>query len=186
MSNEVEVKYGDDAAGTASRLLSAARALDLETSVVRTTSDNVFLVPEEVADEAGFSYDIVELDEAPEDDEGSNDTDDQDDATEVPAGTLEERVTWVTEGEDESERTKRANAVHLHETEVGDLDEAELEQLNSDLTVAVHGQAPAEEFDASGYKGKGLDEALTKRGLSTEGKADEKRARLAEFENTKE
>jgi len=42
----------------------------------------------------------------------------------------------------------------------------------------------SEEFDASEFKGKALDEALEERGLSIEGKADEKRARLAEFENS--
>lgn len=50
MSEEVEVEYGESAADTAVLLLAAAEELGLEPYVVRTTSDRVFLVPQEVKD----------------------------------------------------------------------------------------------------------------------------------------
>lgn len=130
MSNEVAVKYGDDAASVAQSLLAAARSLDVDTSVVKTTSRGVFVVPEEVADKAGLSYEVLD-EETPEAPEAQ------------------------PEPEDEAESQ--------NESEPED-----------------------EKFDASGFKGEALNEALQERGLSTEGKADEKRARLAEFENNKE
>lgn len=105
--SQVKVQYGDKPAETAQKLLDAAEALDQDASVVETTSDGVFLVPEDVADEAGVDFD---------------------------------------KGDDNGDGG----------------------------------------FDASDYKGKELDAALEERGLSTEGKADEKRARLAEFEDNKE
>jgi hypothetical protein len=191
MSN-VKVKYGDNAAGVASQLLAAARSLDLETSVVQTTSDGVFLVPEEVADEAGLSYEHEDT-EPVEEKVGEDTPIDPDDNApadlEVPAGTLEERVAWVAEGEDESERTKRANAVHLHEVETGGLTDDEVEELNANLTAAVHGSTPEDDgsdSDPEPLIGKALNEALEKAGLSKSGKVADKQARLAEHQNSKE
>lgn len=52
MSDEVEVPFGENPAETATLLLAAAEDLELDPGVVRTTSDGVFLVPEEVAAKA--------------------------------------------------------------------------------------------------------------------------------------
>jgi hypothetical protein len=51
---EIEVPYGDKPSDTATLLLAAAEELNLPAHVVRTTSDQVFMVPEEVAEKAGF------------------------------------------------------------------------------------------------------------------------------------
>lgn len=204
--NTVEVPYTDSAASIAGRLLAAASTLGLPAAVVRTTSDNLFLVPESVADEAGLSYDIqgsddVAVDEI-EDQADVADVTADGEELEVPAGELEDRVQWISEGEDESERTKRANAVWTHEVDAG-MTEAEAEGAKALIHAAVYGtefedpEAKADEdpetkkdepqgFDASGLKGKSLEAALKERKLSTDGSADEKRARVAEFENTKE
>jgi hypothetical protein len=60
---DANVRYGTTAADFAGKLLSAARALDLSTSVVQFSPDGHFTVPEEVAEKAGVSYDLVESDE---------------------------------------------------------------------------------------------------------------------------
>lgn len=203
MSN-VKVKYGDNAAGVASQLLAAARSLDLETSVVQTTSDGVFLVPEEVADAAGLSYELA-------DETGEQDVQDElladDESVEVPAGTLEERVDWVADGEDESERTKRANAVWAHEVDTDP--DGDRSDLKDQLHVAVYGaplvedapdddqddapdDAPDDEAKSEVVEepelpiGKALEQALKDAGLSTSGNKAAKQARLAEHQKTKE
>jgi hypothetical protein len=51
---DVEVPYGESASDTATLLLAAAENLELAPGVVQTTSDGVFLVPEEVAKKAGL------------------------------------------------------------------------------------------------------------------------------------
>jgi hypothetical protein len=63
MTMDVTVKYGANAADQAGRLLSAARKLDLPTNVVVFSPDGHYTVPEEVAEEAGVSYDVVDSDE---------------------------------------------------------------------------------------------------------------------------
>lgn len=57
MSNEVEVPFGAKPSETATLLLAAAVKKSLPVSVVRTVSEAVFMVPAEVADEAGFGKD---------------------------------------------------------------------------------------------------------------------------------
>lgn len=54
---EVEVPFGDDASETATLLLAAAEDLELDPHVVKTTGDQRFVVPQEVADKAGVKYD---------------------------------------------------------------------------------------------------------------------------------
>lgn len=54
MSDKVQVAYSDTPAKVANSLLDAAAELDLDPGVVETTSDNVFLVPKEVAEKAGI------------------------------------------------------------------------------------------------------------------------------------
>lgn len=51
---EVSVPYGDNPADTATLLLAAAETQGLPPDVVRTSSDSLFYVPEEVASEAGL------------------------------------------------------------------------------------------------------------------------------------
>lgn len=52
--------------------------------------------------------------------------------------------------------------------------QAEIDRLEAEKAAAISRLSPADEL-----KGKDLDDALTAAGLSTDGKADEKRARLA-------
>lgn len=52
-SNEVEVGYGENQTETAQNLLAAAERLGHPANVVRTTSEGHFLVPEDVAKDAG-------------------------------------------------------------------------------------------------------------------------------------
>lgn len=56
------VKYGANAADYAGKLLAAARELELPTNLVVFSPDGHFTVPEEVADKAGVSYDVVDSD----------------------------------------------------------------------------------------------------------------------------
>jgi hypothetical protein len=60
---DVTVEYGESAAETAQALLDAADSLELDAGVVRTHSDagGGFVVPEEVADEAGVDFEVVEV-----------------------------------------------------------------------------------------------------------------------------
>jgi hypothetical protein len=60
---DVIVKYGASAADYAGRLLAAARELELPTNLVVFSPDGHYTVPEEVADKAGVSYDVVDSDE---------------------------------------------------------------------------------------------------------------------------
>lgn len=62
---DVNVKYGDNAAGLAGKLLSAARKLDLDVGVVQFSPDGHFQVPEEVADKAKVSYDALDEPDEP-------------------------------------------------------------------------------------------------------------------------
>ena len=55
MTAEVEVPFGDSASDTATLLLAAVEELDREPSEVRTTS-GAFLVPQDIADQAGVEY----------------------------------------------------------------------------------------------------------------------------------
>lgn len=52
MSDKVEVPFGDSATDTAVLLLAAAEELELDATVVETTSFSSFMVPEEVAKKA--------------------------------------------------------------------------------------------------------------------------------------
>lgn len=52
MSDEATVPFGDDPGKTATLLLAAAEELELDPGVVRTTSDQTFVVPAEVAKKA--------------------------------------------------------------------------------------------------------------------------------------
>jgi len=70
MSNDAYVKYGDDAEKTAVLLLEAAEKAGADASVVRTTSDGEFIVPEEIADAAGVEY---EVDDSDDDGDGDED-----------------------------------------------------------------------------------------------------------------
>jgi nicotinamidase-related amidase len=63
MTMDAIVKYGANAADYAGRLLAAARALELPTNVVVFSPDGHYTVPEEVADKAGVSYDVLDSDE---------------------------------------------------------------------------------------------------------------------------
>lgn len=54
MSEEVLVPYGTDRDDTATTLLAAADTLAMDPGVVRTGSQEGFLVPHEVAVEAGY------------------------------------------------------------------------------------------------------------------------------------
>jgi len=60
----VEVPFGENNADVATLLLAAAEKLELGPEVVRTTSEG-FLVPEEVASEAGVE-DLAELEDEAE------------------------------------------------------------------------------------------------------------------------
>lgn len=64
---------------------------------------------------------------------------------EVPAGELDERVVWVSEGETEDERKERASAVYQHEKAADPDFEGEHDaELSADLHKAVYGDpAPA-------------------------------------------
>lgn len=65
--SEVRVPYGESAHDTAVTLLGAASELDLDAHVVRTTGENVFVVPKEVADKAGV--DTLPQEDEPEEPE---------------------------------------------------------------------------------------------------------------------
>ncbi len=66
MSESVEVPFGDDPSETATLLLAAAVELDLDPAVeVRTTSEGMFVVSEEVAKKAKLKGDKVEPDPEP-------------------------------------------------------------------------------------------------------------------------
>lgn len=68
--SDVTVPFGDDAGKTATVLLAAAEKLHEDQSLVRTQT-GAFLVPKDVADEAGVDYESDEDDdEADEADEG--------------------------------------------------------------------------------------------------------------------
>lgn len=56
--NEVKVPFGTDASETATLLLAAAEKEAGDQSVVRTTSYNHFLVPEEIAKAAEVDYEV--------------------------------------------------------------------------------------------------------------------------------
>lgn len=60
--SDVQVKYGDNANAFAGKLLSAARELELDVSVVKFSPDGHFTVPEEVADQAKVSYEGLDED----------------------------------------------------------------------------------------------------------------------------
>lgn len=49
-----EIPFGDNSADTATLLLAAAEKLNLDPGVVVTTSDGTFVVPNAVAQEAGY------------------------------------------------------------------------------------------------------------------------------------
>lgn len=67
MVDKVKVAYSDVPADVASRLLAAAEKLEVEPGVVETTSDGVFLVPEDVAKEADLDYESDAADDADSD-----------------------------------------------------------------------------------------------------------------------
>lgn len=62
MTDEVKVPYGEDAQETATLLLAAAEELGLDAYVVRTSSDGVFYVPDEVASKAKVEVEDDESD----------------------------------------------------------------------------------------------------------------------------
>ena len=65
MSDEVLVRYGDNAQETATRLLGAADELDMEPYVVRhQPDDGGFRVPKEVADKADLEVADTDAEEA--------------------------------------------------------------------------------------------------------------------------
>lgn len=68
---QVKVNYSAKPAAVARKLLDAAEALELEPGVVATSSEG-FLVPEEVAEEAGLAYegDAADQDEDEDEDAG--------------------------------------------------------------------------------------------------------------------
>lgn len=78
----------------------------------------------------------------------------------VPEGTLDERVTWVSEGETSDERAARASAVFAHEKDANGLDEQELEALGGALTAAVHG--PVDEPDGNASRDEWVAYAKSK------------------------
>jgi len=57
--NDVYVGYGDDASETATLLLAAAEKTHEDQTIVRTVEGG-FMVPKDVADEAGVEYDSDE------------------------------------------------------------------------------------------------------------------------------
>lgn len=63
MSDEVFVPYGDSAAETATLLLDAAEQAGEDASVVRSSSDNGFYVPESVAKKAKVDFESEDDDE---------------------------------------------------------------------------------------------------------------------------
>lgn len=140
---DVTVGYGEKAAETAQKLLDAAEGLDLDAGVVRTTTDRSggFLVPEEVADKAGVSYE-------------KDDSDDEEESEDPVA----DKVDALGEGVESAAKGESAG-------EPADKDGSE---------------------DGEELKGAALDEALEKAGLPKSGTADEKRARLAEHNDSGE
>ena len=66
MSAEVEVPFGDSPSEVATLLLAAAEEMDgWDQSDVRTTS-GAFLVPRDIADQAGVEYQHDEVEQEPE------------------------------------------------------------------------------------------------------------------------
>jgi len=93
---KVKVPYGKNAAKTAQKLLDAAEASDdFDKFAVETTSEDHFLVPEEVAEAAGLKYEADATDEPSTEDEplvpaGSGIPDSADPETKSPEGTGED------------------------------------------------------------------------------------------------
>jgi hypothetical protein len=59
------------------------------------------------------------------------------DAITVPAGTMEERLAWVSSTEDPDERGARADAIYQHEVDTGSSD-AQLAEVSAGLRQAVY------------------------------------------------
>lgn len=148
--SDVHVKYADDAAGFANKLLAAARKLELPTSVVQFSPDGHYAVPEDVAEEAGVSYDVQESPET----------------TEVPADPI-------------AEADPPKSIDPEVPVEPGEEPNSEGKTESEPSTAGV--EAPEEPEPE--LKGKALDEALVKAGLSKSGNKAEKLARLAEHQN---
>lgn len=147
------VKYGANAADYAGRLLAAARELELPTNLVVFSPDGHYTVPEEVADKAGVSYDVVESDEptyveGPEAEDLLADVSTDDPASSDPAdGDVKDEGTG-----DDTPPAKPAEVVVPKKGEDGYLE------------------------------GKGLKAALKSRGLPDEGRADDKRLAVATYD----
>lgn len=65
----------------------------------------------------------------------------------VPAGTLEERLTWVSEGDTSEEKTRRADVIWQHETEADP--EADKAALSEQLRNAVYGNGETVDSDTA-------------------------------------
>lgn len=155
----VEVHVAGQQQPEAARLLlAAARELDLEADVVQTIAGG-FLVPHEVAVQAGALND-----------------DEPQAATETQIAAHPE----VTETEDDS-----ASQLEQQQEIQGEAGpEIPLEQQGAVETsdgVVHEGVVPASS-EQPALKGEALEAALKQRNLSTAGSADEKRARVAEFD----
>lgn len=164
MSDEVKVHYTDQGgpAAFAGRLLGAAKAIGEDVSVVVFSPDGYFLVPSEVADEAGVDYEH-DASAAPDDEKAAQDVQGADESDSEDSGDLEDQV----------ETDEAADAGSDEEP-----DEVE-EQVNKPFTVPQKGE--------EGYlAGKGLEQALKDRELPSVGSADEKRAAVAQHDANKE
>lgn len=155
-----------DAPEVARKLLAAAGD---DQEAVRTTSDG-FRVPAAIAEAAGFGPGDEDVVAEDEDDEPA---DDEPETTEDGPGTV------VTADGAEHTGVLPASAATAPDGEAATGDAS---AATGDAPVTEDAPAPAEapQGDAGDEpKGAALDAALREAGLSTEGKADEKRARLA-------
>lgn len=81
---------------------------------------------------SGLDHTVIGSDALTPDDSG----DDEVAELEVPDGDLASRLEWVAAGEDQAEKSARADALYGHEQEVGDTD---MEELSTQLRIAVYG-----------------------------------------------
>lgn len=88
----------------------------------------------------------------------------------VPAGSLDDRLTWVASGETQEERIARADEVYAHEQAAGDTDLGELSRLLTYHVYRKQNQAavvvdappvlpdggPQSDGDGASYEGEAL------------------------------
>lgn len=134
-------------------LLEAAQKLDLDPSVVQTTTSGYFVVPVEVADKAGF-----------------------DETGRASAKKAQAAAKTEQEKADALEAARQADAA-----EAAAAADALRATTSGDPDGPADANAETDESDAE-LKGEALAQALKDRGLPATGSADEKRAAVAEYD----